>query len=266
MAELDASFAIQSQGPGLWRGRADPQYEANTGMFGGWTMALLLKAVVDDPDAEGTASAITTNFLSRVPPGAELKLRTQRLGGGRSLSHWRSELMLEDETVAATAMIVLANRRESDKFIETEMPDAAAPESIAVFHPPGPFGERIDIRQVLGGVPFNQSTTRSLFWQRDLSGREIDAVQLAYLCDLGPPRVWYIGSTPRPSSTITLSLYIHAPSAELAACGDDLSCLTWSAHASNIPQLAPKPISGAGAARCSRPPSNSVGSSSWRKD
>jgi len=221
MAELDASLAIQPQGPGLWRGRADPQYEANTGMFGGWTMALLLKAVVEDPLSEGTVSAITTNFLARVPPGAELKLRSQRLGGGRSLAHWRCDLVLEDETIAATATIVLANRRESDKFNEIEMPRAAAPESIAVFHPPGPFGERIDIRAALGGMPFNQSTTRSLFWQRDVSGREMDAVQLAYLCDLGPPRVWYIGSAPRPSSTITLSLYVHAPAAELAACGDD---------------------------------------------
>ena len=53
-----------------------------------------------------------------------------------------------------------------------------------------------------------------------MSGRAIDAVQLAYLADIGAPRVFYISSGPRPSATLTLSLYIHATPEELALCGD----------------------------------------------
>ncbi len=102
------------------------------------------------------------------------------------------------------------------------MPKAPAPEALPTFHPPaGPVHEHTDMRIVVGHTIHNQSSTRSLVWEREESGRRLDTVQLAYLCDIGAPRVFFISDGPRPSSTITLSLYIHATDAELSACGDD---------------------------------------------
>lgn len=49
----------------------------------------------------------------------------------------------------------------------------------------------------------------------------MDAVQLALLSDLGAPRIFFVSNGPRPSSTITLSIYFHATDDELAACADD---------------------------------------------
>lgn len=222
MTTLDASLALQSKGDGLWRALADPKREANNGMFGGWTAALLLKAVLDDPQSEGFASAITTHFIGRVAAGSELNLRTQRLGGSRSLTHWRSELWIEGSNdLAATATVVLANRRESDRFTEFPFPDMPPPETLSEFHPPAGFGDTMEMRFPGDFYPFNQPTTRTLAWERETSGRVIDAVQLVYLSDVGWPRVFAISPGPRPSSTLTLSVYIHSTSAELAACGDD---------------------------------------------
>ncbi len=224
MTALDKSLALEPQGQGRWRALADPHYEANTGMFGGWTMALLAKAVLAHPDAQGTLSAATVHYVNRVPPGSFLSVHAQRLGASRSLAYWRCDLSVEGATsgeLAATATMVLANRRESDRFTEDQMPGAPPPETIETFHPPGPFGQRIEMRTVLGGPPFNKPSTRSLMWQRETSGRKLDAVQMAFLCDIGPPRVWYLGTAPRPSSTTTMSIYIHATEPELAACGDD---------------------------------------------
>ena len=222
MTSLDASLAIEPAGDGAWLALADPQQTANSGMFGGWTAALLLKSVLDDPCAQGTTSAITVNYVNRIEPGSALVLRTQRLGGGKSLTTWRAQVLVEGAAdVAATASIVLANRRDSDRFTEPKLPNAVAPETLPMFQPPGPFGKGMDIRTVIGVNPFNQPTTRSLSWERDLEDRAWDALQIVYFSDVGWPRVWPLGAAARPSSTITMSTYIHATSEELATCGGD---------------------------------------------
>jgi acyl-CoA thioesterase len=222
MSALDASLALEAAGEGRWRAHADPGQTANSGMFGGWTAALLLKSILDDPLAEGSASAITVNYVSRIDPGAALLLRTQRLGAGRSLSTWRAEILVDGkDDIAATASIVLANRRPSDRFTEPGFPDAPAPDARPMFQPPAPFGQHLDTRYVMGAMPFNQPTTRSLSWERLIEGRTWDAAQIVYFSDVGWPRVLALGPAPRPSSTITMSVYIHATSEELAACGAD---------------------------------------------
>jgi acyl-CoA thioesterase len=222
MGALDDSLALETVGPNLYRGHADPAFLGIGGMFGGWVAALMLKAVLENSSAEGSASALTVNFLNAVPAGVSLILRTKFLGGGRSLAHWRCDLSVDrSDDLAATATMVLAKRRESQVFTEPTMPDAPPPESLPIFHPPGaPVFAHNDMR-IVSGSSFNQNSTHSLVWEREASGRRLDAVQLAYLCDIGAPRVFYVSDGPRPSSTVTLSLYIHATDAELSACGDD---------------------------------------------
>jgi acyl-CoA thioesterase len=222
MKTLDESLKLEPAGEGRWRAAADPAREANSGMFGGWTAALLLKAVLDDPRSEGSASAITVSYIRRVPAGAALLLRSHRLGGGKSLSHWRCDLSLEgDAEIVAAASIVLADRRESDRFTEGRMPEAPEPGALHEFNPPGPFGASMEMRVATGADPFDQPTTRTLAWEREKTGRPLDALQVVYLSDVGWPRVFALGASPRPSSTVTLSVYIHATTEELAACGDD---------------------------------------------
>ena len=222
MSALDVSLALERAGEGQWRGRANPAREANTGMFGGWTAALLAKAALTDPRASGSLSAITVNYINRVPPGSAFTLRSAPIGGGRSMTHWRCELLVDGaEGVAAAAHIVLANRRESDRFTEETMPEALQPDTFPVFHPPGPFGATMNIHIAFGANPFDQPTTRSLSWLREDGGKPMDELLLVYLSDVGWPRCWALGASPRPSSTMTLTTYIHATPAEIAACGDD---------------------------------------------
>ncbi|HEY5106416.1 MAG TPA: thioesterase family protein [Caulobacteraceae bacterium] len=223
MTALNDSLALETLGPNLYRGHADPAYLGPSGMFGGWIAALMLKAVLDGPSAESSASALTVNFLNPVPAGSSLTLRRQSLGGSRSLAHWRCDLSVEgSDDLAVAATIVLAKRRDSQGFVESAMPEVPAPEGLETYHgSAGPFSEHNDQRRVAPDTPFNQNSTRSLTWQREDSGRPLDTVQLAYLCDIGAPRVYFISDGRRPSSTITLSLYIHATDAELRTCGDD---------------------------------------------
>ena len=221
MSALETSFSLETLGAGEFRGMADPGYEADNGMFGGWTAALLMRAVVQGAEGQGSVSAINVSYLSRVVPGSLLRLRTQVLGSSKSLSTWRAELFEEGGSVMlATANVVLANRRASVAYTEQKMPEVPPPETVEDVRLPLKFGQRTEIRNVDGPNVFSRASTRSLVWEREMSGRAIDAMQLAYLADIGAPRVFYISSAPRPSATLTLSLYIHATPEELALCGD----------------------------------------------
>jgi acyl-CoA thioesterase len=222
MTALDESLALEAADQGVFKCRADPAFQGPVSMFGGWLAALMLKAVLDDPGADGTASALTVNFLKGVPPGSLLNLRTLQLGGGRSLAHWRCDLCVEgDSDLAVTAIIVLANRRQSDRYTEVRMPDALAPESLAVFHPPFPQGEHVDVRIALGDHRRDKGSTRSLMWLREMSQEPLDVLQLVSQCDNLAPRILFISDGWHPSSTITLSVYIHATDEELAAIGGE---------------------------------------------
>lgn len=141
---LEASLSIEPIGPGRWAAVASPHYEANSGMFGGWTAALLLKAVLSEADATGSASALTVNFVNRVVPGDVLEVQTTRVGGGRSLMHWRSDVLAEGKLLA-TAVVVLADRKPSDQHTEATMPAAPLPASIQPAVLPGTFGSVIEV-------------------------------------------------------------------------------------------------------------------------
>ena len=224
MTALDKSLVLEVAGPGIFRTQADPAFKGAVGMFGGWLAALMLKSVLDSPASEGTLSALTLNFIKGVLPGSALSLHTSRLGGGHSLAHWRCDLFIEDGSeFAATAIIVLANRRQSERHTELRMPDAAAPESLPVVHPPSSSGEHVDARIALGHPFRDKGSTRSLTWLRDMSQRPLDALQLVSQCDNLAPRILYISESegPRPSPTVTFSVYVHATDDEMASVGSE---------------------------------------------
>lgn len=128
-----------------------------------------------------------------------------------------------DRTVTfATASAVLAQRRDTDHHMDETMPEAPDPSTIEAIHPaPGSAGERLPIRPIRGFPPHHTGDTRSLGWVRETSGRAIDRLQLVLLADHRPPRSFYWSDGPRPSATLTMSVYLHATDEELAAVGDD---------------------------------------------
>jgi hypothetical protein len=102
------------------------------------------------------------------------------------------------------------------------MPDAPDPATLEVTYPaPGPCGERAGVRPIFGLPPHSRGSTYSTSWVRETSGRKADHLQLAFLADHRAPRSFFWNDGPRPSSTITLSVYFHATDEELAQVGDD---------------------------------------------
>jgi acyl-CoA thioesterase len=218
MPPLDAALALVPDGDGRWRAHADPDHESISGMYGGWTAAVLLHAVLESTDSGAGPSASTVNFLRPIAPGSDVTIIATQLRRGRSLEHWRVDALTADE-LCATGLIVLTDRQDTDGHLQWEMPVVPAPETREQIHAPGSQGERIEIRIVSG--EWGSGDTRGILWQRDVSGRALDHIQLAYLADQYAPRTFLWGPGMRPSATITLSVYFHATAAELAAVGSD---------------------------------------------
>ncbi|HET9232010.1 MAG TPA: thioesterase family protein, partial [Vitreimonas sp.] len=184
------------------------------------TAALLLKSVLVDPRAEGEASAINVNYVSRIVPKSELEVRVRPLGGGRSVMTWRTEIFADGgEDALATGHVVLTSRRDGTAFTEFTRPAAPDPETLTLAHPPAAFGQCVDMRA--WRLPFGNDNSHYANWIRERSGHPVDHVLLAYLSDAYPPRIMGRGPGPRGSSTLTLSAYFFATAAELAAIGGD---------------------------------------------
>jgi len=222
---FDEALVLHALDGGRWRAHADRRHESISGMFGGWTAAVSLQAVLRTAGGEGstaTPAALTVHFVDKITPGEDVVLAVTRLGGGRSLAHWRAELLPSDgDRVLAHAMVTLANRRESDAHIEPVMPAAPDPTSLSEFHAPGAQGQQTLIRPIWGHPPFDQASTYSGAWIQLVEPRPLDHTLLAYLADQFAPRSFYWNDGPRPSATVTMSVYFHATPDELAAAGED---------------------------------------------
>ena len=220
MADLDHALTLRTDGTDRWVAFADPDHESISGMFGGWTAAIMLGAVERSAAGTATPSALTVNFFGPIAPGGDVAITAQRLGGGRSIEHWRADARLPDrDDILAAALVVLADRRPTDGHCQWTMPDAPEPDTLEQLEAPGPQGKQTMIRAIAG--EYASGDTTGALWVRDRSGRALDHLQLAYLADQYAPRSFFWGVGFRPSATLTLSVYFHGTAEEIDAVGDD---------------------------------------------
>jgi hypothetical protein len=218
--ELEDSLKLTRQRRG-WAGYSDPRFEGPTGMYGGWTAALLLHAVLSEDRATGEPAGLTVNFAARTPAGRALRITSEYIAGGRRVQHWLVRLGDDEGSSFAQALVVLSERAESGEFVEPKMPNAPEPTSLEVHHPPGAVGAFVESRPVSGLPPIGQKDTRSAHWVCETSGRPMDAVQVAFLSDNTAPRSLYLPQTPTVNATLTLSVYFLADSDEMSCVGQD---------------------------------------------
>lgn len=221
--DLERALALEPAGDGRWRGRASAHYESANGTFGGFTAALALAAMIQGGSEHSRPASLTIDYLGQIAPGTELTLHVHPVSGGRSIAFRRCDVLdAKDGHPLASASAVLAVRRDTDGHVDAVAPPAPPPEGIDVIEAaPGPMGERTTVRPVHGFPPFAHPDTRSLAWVRETSGRPVDHLQLAYLADHRPPRSFFWSEGPRPSATLTMSVWFHATDDELDDVGDD---------------------------------------------
>ena len=220
---FDDALRLEPQGPRRWGSQIDKRYWNSIGPFGGWTVALLLKAVLAEADHAGTPVALTVNLMGGLSEDP-ISLVTRPVRQGRSMEFWTSELH-QGDSVAAMAMVTLGQRRDTLADQEAVMPTVPMPEELP---PPKPhvrvsFGMMFESRQISGPVPFQPEggSTETRTWVRDAQARPLDYPLAAMLADVFAPRLMYKITERSPVSTISMSAYFHATPAEMAAAGTD---------------------------------------------
>ncbi|GAB1386887.1 thioesterase family protein [Melaminivora sp.] len=228
---LDAALALTpTAAAGVFTGHTTPDYWNMVGPYGGITAATLLQAVLQHPDLLGEPLSLTVNYAAAVTEGP-LTLQVQPIRTNRSTQHWSVLLLQPDaqgqEQVVSSASAVTAVRRSTWGVSDAPMPAVPAPAEVAAVPVPENFPvqwiKRYEMRPITGSIPeqWNDQGDSSLsqLWVRDRPQRALGFAALAGLADVFFPRVWLRRARRVPIGTVSMTVYFHAGSAELAAVG-----------------------------------------------
>jgi acyl-CoA thioesterase len=223
MHEFDQAIALVAQEDGLWQGHTSPAYANMIGPYGGITAAQVMNAVLQHPQRLGEPVALTVNFAAALADG-EFTIRPRPARTNRSTQHWIIEVLQGDEVVV-TATAVTAARRDTWGEHEATMPEVPpAAETTRMQRRGVEWLHRYEMRFITGGIPREwngQDVGESLsrLWVRDDPPRPLDFPALTALADVFFPRLWLRRAKLTPLGTVSMTVYFHAGSEQLAQTG-----------------------------------------------
>lgn len=227
---LDKALALESVTPGQYRGHTSPGYWNMVGPYGGATAATALRAVLLHPQLLGEPLSLTVNFAAALTAGP-FTVQAEPVRTNRSTQHWNISILQTDAqgqqvvTTTATATAVTAVRRDTWSLGDVPMPAVPPPAQCPRIAPRTgvEWLNRYEMRPVTGTLPEQWDgqgdSSLSQLWMRDEPTRTLDFCALAALADVFFPRVWLRRAVRVPAGTVSLTVYFHANSAELAATG-----------------------------------------------
>lgn len=220
---LDEAIAVTRTEDGVATARTHRQWENMVGPFGGITAATAASAVLSHPDVQGEVVAITVNFAAPLAPG-EWSIAAEPVRTNRTSQHWTITAR-QGADVVVTATAVTGVDRDTWADTEAVMPEVDAPDAYAETRIPFPLKwlQNYRMRFVAGEIPIPPAPladdANAMFWLRHAEARPWDAPALIAASDAFYPRVFRRRGPSVRASTITLTTYLHASDAELAAAG-----------------------------------------------
>ena len=226
---FDRALALEPTGEaGVYAGRTSPDYWNMVGPFGGVTAGTMLQAILRHPALLGEPLSLTVNYASAIAEGP-YTLRATPVRTNRSTQHWLLTIEqpgADGEVITSTtATAVTAARRETWSLSDCPMPEVPAPAAVDRL-PPG-FGVQwlslYEMRPITGAIPQvwdgSGDSSLSQLWMRDAPARALDFPALAAFADMFYPRVWLRRALHVPAGTVSITVYFHASSAQLAESG-----------------------------------------------
>ncbi len=231
------AISLNAAGPNRWSTVAEEAWSnPGGGLWGGYAIGLAIRVLEAEPEAVGEALSLTVTYAAALPAGG-LYIRTRRIRQGGSVGVWEVELFSAgSDQVGVHAMVTMARRPNTPPFAFAKMPAVPEPETVAPFEFPG-IGQRFgalafERRPVEGFPPEPGPNSRSLAWVRSRRG-PLDRALLGMMTDNSPPRAFYaLGRTVR-TTTLSLTAYLHATAADLAAVGEDYILVEYEGRVGN---------------------------------
>ena len=219
---FDAAVRLEALGEGRFLGHTSEQYWNFVGPFGGITAATALNALLHRPERFGDPLSLTVNFMAPIKAGA-FTIATRLMRSNRSTQHWSLELAQEGEAdPALSAIAVFAARRETWGMREAVPPDAPPPEECRLFSPRMEiiWPRMYSMRYARGHFSKENPDSVTHAWLADHPPRPLDHPSLTALCDAFFPRIFLRRPKMAPIATVSLNIYFHVDSADLAREGD----------------------------------------------
>jgi acyl-CoA thioesterase len=214
---------LVAAGPGRWTTVAGPEWgNPGGGLWGGYAIGLCVRVLEAEPEAVGEALSLTLTYAAGLPAGP-LDIRTRRLRQGGSVGVWEVELLAAgSDQVGVHGIVTMARRPITPHFAFASMPDAPDPESL----PSTPNSSHhygaaaLERRSLESFPPKPTGDSRTLVWVRSRSG-PMDKARLGMVTDNSAPRAMYALGPAVMTTTLSLTVYLHATAEELAQIGED---------------------------------------------
>lgn len=230
MHPFDEAIALTPLGDDRFEGRTTPAYWNMVGPFGGITAATLLHAVLRHPQLLGEPRAMTINFASAVPQGV-FRVTARPVRTNRSTQHWLVEQWAQEDgqdALVTTATVVTAVPRTTWSGTDMPAPEQGGPGNDVkpvIIDSFTPWLRQYAVVPLVGSLPECwdaqvAADSLSRLWVRKARPRALDFCALAAVCDVFYPRVWLKRAMQVPAGTVTMTVYFHADSAQIAAAGD----------------------------------------------
>ncbi len=204
-----------------YEGQVHPSFRNINDPYGGWSAAVLARAILDTCDPELELVSLTTDYLS-VPSGGRLQIDVDCDRSGRRTEFWRAVLTGRADTSPANrAIAILARRRDTLEWTEGSSPDVPPPEDCHTIDLPMAWNRVIEIKPTMDFPMSMDVATHFSSWVRFTPGRALDSVALVALADTPMPRLFQVIGRQESVATVSMTVYLHATSADYAAVGDD---------------------------------------------
>jgi len=222
---FDEAIAVELSGPDAFTSQTHPAYANMVGPFGGVTAGAVVRALHQHERSLGEPAALTINYVAPIADGA-WQLVVEEVRTNRSNQHWLFRI-IQDEQVVTTGSMVFAAVRDTWGATELAPPPVGPPEEVPAAEPIIPLAwlSRYEMRFVAGIPPVKPgpgaADSTTTLWIRDSPPRPLDFASLTAMADCFFPRVFLRTGAFAPAGTISLSVYFHATTDELAAVGED---------------------------------------------
>ncbi len=228
MHPLDQATSLGgAAGDAVRTGHTSDAYWTFISPFGGASAATALRAVLEHPDREGDALAMTVNFCAPIERG-EFAVHTRRARANRSSQHWQVEFTQGESAEAVlTASVVTAARRDSWSHQPARPPALAPADTMAPLTGKAPLSwvSQYEFRFAEGALATTEHTpepprsARSVLWIQDAEPRPLDFVSLLALSDAFFGRIFQVIGRIPPFGTVSMTTHFHASTGELTAHG-----------------------------------------------
>jgi acyl-coenzyme A thioesterase PaaI-like protein len=218
------AMSLTPVAPGRWTTIAAPEWSnPGGGLWGGYAIGLCIRVLEAEPDAVGEALSLTVTYAAPLAAG-DLDVRTRRLRQGGSIGVWEVQIHpAGSDEIGVHAVVILARRPQTPPFAFAAMPKAPAPEDLPSPDTGGSLhygAVAFERRSLEGFPPAPGASSRSLAWVRSRRG-PMDKALLGMVTDNSAPRAMYALGPMINTTTLSLTVYLHATTEELAAIGDD---------------------------------------------